>query len=93
MIGCVYIRRHDVAQNAGIFGMQNDRAVQNVQRQMNVTRVGKVSRHSFKHSGDQTDPHELVQYIQSKKFLEHKTCSGNLPQKNLALECLSVRGI
>jgi hypothetical protein len=62
-VGC-----HHVSQNARVFGMQHYSTVQYIQEQVNVTRVGEISGHRFKHSCDQAYPHKFVKNVQTKKF-------------------------
>lgn len=59
---------HHIAHYARVFRMQNGRAGQNVEKKMNVAGVGKIAGHRFKHAGDQTHPHELVQHIQTEQL-------------------------
>ena len=40
-------------ENAGFFGVQSERSVDNVDEELDVLGVGEVARHSLKHTGDQ----------------------------------------
>jgi len=52
--------------------MEDHGAVQDVQEEVDVAGIRKIAGHGLKHARDQPDPHKLVHYIQSEKFLEAK---------------------
>jgi len=72
----VYVSRHDVTQNARIFAVEDHGAVQDVQEEVDVAGIRKIAGHGLKHARDQSDPHELVHYIQSEKLLEAEEISN-----------------
>jgi hypothetical protein len=59
----VYVSCCDVSQNASAFAVEDYGAVQNVQKQMDVPGIRKVSCHCLKHPSNQSDPHEFVQHV------------------------------
>lgn len=67
--GCVYVSGCHVAQYASALAVEYDRAVQNVQKEVDVPRIGKVSSHCLKHPRNQSDPHEFVQHVQAQQLL------------------------
>ncbi len=42
---------------------------QNIDKQVNVSRIGKVSGHGLKHSCDEFGPHEFVEDVEAEEFL------------------------
>ena len=69
LVGSVDYCCHAIAEDAGVFGVKGQRPVDDVDKQLDVVRVGKVARHCLKHPGNQTDPVELVDHIQPIQLL------------------------
>ncbi len=64
--------RHAVSENARVFGVQGQRAVDHVNEELNVRGVGEVASHRLEHPRDQTNPIEFVQNVEAVHFLQRK---------------------
>ena len=65
-------RGHAIAQDAGVFRVQREGAVDDVHKELDVGRVHVVAGHGFEHPRDQPDPVELVQDVESVHFLRKR---------------------
>ena len=62
--------------------MEGERAVDDVEEELNVRGVGKVAGHGLKHAGNQPDPVELVQQVDAVHFLKKQNhCRGFVVSK------------
>lgn len=62
----VDICSRDVTEETGILTVQDKCAVQDVEKQMDITRVGEVASHGFKHPCNQSHPHEFMEHVEAK---------------------------
>ena len=69
LVGCIDDGGHAISQNASVLGVQCKRSIDDVDEQMDIGGIGKVSGHGFEHPCDQADPIEFMQYIQAHQFL------------------------
>lgn len=68
----VDVRSHAEAKHNGIFTMQHQCPVDDVDEKMNVSRVSEITHHGLEHETHQFHPAELVNKIQSRQFLMYK---------------------
>lgn len=66
---------HCIPQNARVFGVECQRPVDDVDEQLDVGGVGKVPRHGFEHSGNESNPVEFVHNVQAIELLKIATKS------------------
>ena len=72
LVGCIDDSGHAISQNACILGVQGQRAIDDIDEQMDIRSVGKVAGHGLEHACNQADPVEFVQYIQAHQFLQNR---------------------
>ena len=61
--------RHGVAEDSGVFGVEREGTVNDIDEELDVVGVGKVAGHGLEHSSNQPDPVELVHDVKTVKFL------------------------
>jgi hypothetical protein len=49
--------------------VESDSSVENVEEEMDIPGVGKVTSHRLKHTRYQSHPHELVKNVKSQQLL------------------------
>ena len=60
LMGCVDDGGHAVAKDDTVARVESHAAIQDIQEQLDVFRVGKVASHCLKHPRDQTNPVKFV---------------------------------
>ena len=69
LVSCVDVGGHAEAQHDHILAVEHQSAVDDVDEQVDVGRVGEVAHHGLEHEPHQFHPAELVQKVQSAQLL------------------------
>lgn len=72
MKGGVDVSRHDVTEDAGVFRMQDESTVQDVEEKVDIARISEIPCHCLEHPRDQSYPHEFVKDVQTKQLLKEQ---------------------
>ena len=62
---------HAVSDDDAVPGVERQTPVENVQEELDVLRVGEISRHCLEHPGYEADPVEFVEDINSVELLKY----------------------
>ena len=60
---------HAETEHDDVLTVEHQGAIDDVDEQVDVGRVGKVTHHGFEHQPDQFDPAQLVEEVQRAQFL------------------------
>ena len=71
LVGGVDDGGHAVSDDHAVPGMQRQAAVENVQEELDVFRMGEISCHCLEHPGYEADPIEFVEDVNTMQLLEY----------------------
>lgn len=68
----VDVSRHAETEHYSVFAIQHQRTVDDVDKQVDVSGIGEISYHGFKHLSNEFDPAKFVHEIQRAQLLFRK---------------------
>ena len=63
LVGSVDDGGHAVTQDNAVAGVEGHATIEDIEEQLNVLRMGKITGHGLKHPRDQTDPVKFVKDV------------------------------
>lgn len=75
--------RHAEAKHGAVLAVQDERAVDDVEEEMDIGRLGEEAGGRLKHAADESHPNDLVQRVHAQQLLAHRPNTLRRVESNL----------